>query len=53
MRLTKEEKEALLELVDVMTDRCPLVRIDMFFTPRYTMVFWSILKKLRLEVRGF
>ena len=53
MRLTKVEKERLYELLDVMTDRCPRLRIDDFINDKDTKIFWSIFKKLRLEVRGY
>lgn len=46
MRLTKDEKEKLFELLDVMTDRCPL-------GDDYLRAFWSIFKKLRLELKGY
>ncbi len=53
MRLTKDEKTALFELLDVMTDRCPQQGIDKFVTEEYNKTFWSIFKKLRLEIKGF
>lgn len=53
MRISKEEKEALFELLDVMTDRCPEVALDKFETPYYNKLYWSIFKKLRLEIKGF
>lgn len=53
MRLTKNEKERLLDLLDCMTDRCPHVRIDDFVNDEDTKVFWGIFKKLRFEVKGY
>ena len=53
MRLTKKEKERLFELLDVMTDRCPSLNIDKFTNDEDNKTFWSIFKKLRLEVKGF
>ena len=53
MRLTKIEKERLFDLLDCMTDRCPLVRIDSFINDEDTKVFWGIFKKLRLEIHGY
>lgn len=53
MRLTEDEKEKLFELLDVMTDRCPSVRLDMLLGDDYLQAYWSIFKKLRLELRGF
>ena len=53
MRLTKTEKERLLDLLDCITDRCPNLRIDDFVNDEDTKIFWGIFKKLRLEVRGY
>lgn len=53
MRLTQEEKERLFDLLDVMTDRCPKMRIDDFVNDEDTFIFWSIFKKLRLELKGY
>lgn len=53
MRLTKDEKEKLLELLDVMTDRCPSLRLDMLLGEDYLLAFWSIYKKVRFELRGY
>lgn len=53
MRLTKKEKEALFELLDVMSDRCPQIGIDRLTTAYYNHLFWSMFKKLRLELRGY
>lgn len=53
MRLTKDEKEKLFELLDVMTDRCPSVRLDMLLGDAYLRAYWSMFKKLRVEVRGY
>lgn len=53
MRLTKDEKEKLFELLDVMTDRCPSVRLDMLLGDDYLLTYWSIFKKLRLELKGY
>jgi len=53
MRLTKDEKEKLFELLDVMTDRCPSVRLYMKLGDDNLRAYWSIYKKLRLELKGF
>lgn len=53
MRLTKLEKERLYELLDVMTDRCPGLRIDEFINDKDCLIFWGIFKKLRLELKGY
>ena len=53
MRLTKDEKEKLFELLDVMTDRCPSVGIDMLLGDDYLRAFWSMFKKLRFELKGY
>ena len=53
MRLTKEEKERLYELLDCMTDKCPKLRIDDFINDEDTHLFWGIFKKLRLELKGY
>ena len=53
MRYTKREKELLLKLLDVMTDRCPELSIPEFDTHEYRTMLWSMFKKLRLELKGF
>lgn len=53
MRLTKDEKEKLLELLDVMTDRCPAGSLNRLLDDDYLRAFWSIFKKLRLELKGY
>lgn len=53
MRFTEEEKEKLFELLDVMTDRCPAVRLDMLLGDDYLRAFWTMFKKLRLELKGY
>lgn len=53
MRLTKEEKERLFDLMDVMTDRCPSLNIDNFVNEKDNKLFWNIFKKLRMELKGF
>lgn len=53
MRLTKDEKEKLFELLDVMTDRCPSVRLDMLLGDDYLRAYWSVFKKLRSELKGY
>ncbi len=53
MRLNKKEKERLLELMDVMTDRCPSVSIDNFNNDEDRKTFWGLFKKLRLELKGY
>lgn len=52
MRLNKDEKEALLELLDEITNRCPL-DIERFLSDYYTRTLWGIFKKLRFEVKGY
>lgn len=51
MKLTKNEKEALFELMDTMTDRCHL-NVDEL-GDRYNSTYWNIFKKLRLELKGY
>lgn len=53
MTLTKQEKNALFELLDAMTNRCPEVWLPSLETPYYNAIFWNIFKKLRLELKGF
>ena len=53
MRFSKEEKEALFELLDIMTDRCPSINIDRFTTPHYNEIFWGMFRKLRVELKGY
>ena len=53
MRLTKDEKEKLFELLDVVTDGCPSGRLDVLWGGDYLRAYWSIFKKLRLELKGF
>lgn len=53
MRLTKSEKERLFALMDVMTDRCPQLNIDLFVNDKDSAIFWGIFKKLRMELKGF
>ena len=53
MRLTKVEKEALFELLDTMTDRCPQVAIDRYCNEHYNNIFYGIFKKLRMEKLGY
>lgn len=53
MRLTKNEKQVLFELMDVMTDRCPQVSIDRFVNDKDNHIFYGIFRKLRLEIKGF
>lgn len=53
MRLTNDEKTALLELLDTITERCPQLSIDKFTTESYNHTFWIIFKKLRLELKGY
>lgn len=53
MRFNKEEKEALFELLDIMTDRCPSINIDRFTTPHYNEIFWGMFRKLRVELKGY
>ena len=53
MRLTKKEKELLFNLTDVMTDRDPSLELYKFDNDHDREIFWSIFKKLRLELKGF
>ena len=53
MRLTKSEKQALFELLDIMTDRCPEASLPRLETSYYNELFWRMFKKLRLELKGF
>ena len=53
MRFSDEEKKALFDLLDVMTDRCPQVKIDRLVNEGNQLLYWRMLKKLRLELKGF
>lgn len=53
MRLTKEEKERLMELLDVMSDRCPDISIGRFNNDRDRALFYRLFKMLRLELYGY
>lgn len=53
MRMSKAEKEKLLRLLDVMTDRCPHLSIDEFDNEETRSIFWNMFKKLRLEIKGY
>lgn len=53
MRLNNKEKEALFELLDCMTDRCPELLLEKFENEKYNTLFWGMFKKLRLELKGF
>lgn len=53
MKLTKDEKEKLFELLDVMTDRCPSLNLDTLLGDDYLRAFWTIFKKLRFELKGY
>ena len=53
MRLTKQEKDRLFDLMDVMTERCPNIRIEEFLNDEDNKIFLSIFKKLRLEIKGY
>lgn len=53
MRLTKEEKQALFELTDVMTDRCPEISLDRITTEQHVRLYMSVFRKLRLELKHF
>lgn len=53
MYITKKEKEALLELTDVMSDRCPRASIDRFDSNYYRSIFYDVYKKLRFDIKGY
>lgn len=53
MKFTKVEKELLLELLDIMTDRCPQVKVCDMDNDYYRRVFWGMFKKVRMEVKGY
>lgn len=53
MRLTLKEKERLYELMDVLTDRSPHLSIDEFVNEEDNEIYWSIFRKLRLELKGY
>lgn len=52
MKLSKKEKNALFELMDVMSDSHPRNYIGKFFNDEDREIFSGIFKKLRLELRG-
>lgn len=51
MRLTKQEKERLFDLLDDVTDRC--LKNEKEMNEKDTKIFWSIFLKLRMELKGF
>lgn len=53
MRLTKEEKEQLLDLLDVVTDRYPEIGIKRFVNEHCKHIFYGIFKKVRFELKGY
>ena len=53
MYFTKEEKNLMFELFDVMTDRCPELNISRFDNEKARQVLWTLFRKLRLELKGF
>lgn len=53
MRLTKDEKEKLFELLDVITEKYPSESLDKLLDDDYLFVYYSIFKKLRLELKGY
>lgn len=53
MKLTKDEKEKLFELLDYATDNFPKVNLLKMASEDYHRVFYKIFLKLRLELKGF
>lgn len=48
--MTKHEAERLLELLDVITNRCPQLRIDEFTNTADNATFWEMYKRLKNEL---
>lgn len=46
LTLSKYEAGRLLELLDVVTDRCPRLRIDDLTNTTDTQTFWDLYKRL-------
>lgn len=53
MRLSKKEKIALYELLDVMTEPLPEAHVDRFDNDVSREIFFGIFKKLRNELMGW
>jgi hypothetical protein len=53
MQLSKKEKNALFELLDVVTEPCPEEYIKKFDNKVSREIFLGIFKKLRLELLGW
>lgn len=53
MRLSKKEKIALYELLDVMTEPYPEAYVDRFDNEVSREIFFGIFKKLRHELMGW
>lgn len=53
MKMNYEEKRLLLDLLDVMTDRCPECSLTRFLDEKPQSLLYGMFKKLRLELRGF
>ena len=53
MRLSKKEKIALYELLDVMTEPCPEAYVHRFDNEVDSEIFFGIFKKLRHELMGW
>ena len=46
LKLSKYEAGRLLELLDVITNRCPQLRIDEFTNSTDNATFWDLYKRL-------
>lgn len=53
MKLTMSEKERLFVLLNFITTKYADYDIDLFNDEYNRTVFWNILKKLRMELKGF
>lgn len=53
MRLTKKKKQVLFDLLDVMTDGCPMNGLMRVVSNAYSKEYWNIFKKLRMDLKGF
>lgn len=53
MRLTKDEKEKLLSLLDYATDNFPEFGQKIMANEEHHRAFYKIFLKLRLELRGY
>ena len=50
MRLTKKEKEFLLDITDKLTDKTHYVEIN---EKQANEIAWPLFKKLRMELKGY